>query len=161
MGEERKGVKIHSTALVADSAKIGEGTVIWAYVQVGENAEVGKSCILGNGVYVDRNVKIGNNVKMHNKASVYDGTIVEDDVFIGPHACFTNDKYPKFDSTRDLEDVSWRVKKGASIGANVTVLPDVTIGVGAVVGAGSVVTKDVPDGALCYGNPAVVVKEGK
>ena len=161
MGEKRSNIKVHSTAIISDSAKIGEGTIVWAYVQVMDGAEIGANCVIGNGVYIDRNVKIGNNVKIHNKSSIYHGTIVEDDVFIGPHACFTNDKYPDCDKTRDLKGISWRVGKGSSIGANVTVLPDVNIGAGAVVGAGSVVTKDVPEGSTCYGNPAKIVKKFK
>jgi len=155
MGDRTK-VKIHPTAIVSDSAEIGEGTVIWAYSQVMDNAVIGKKCVIGNGVYVDRNVKIGSNVKVHNKSCIYDGTIVEDNVFIGPQVCFTNDKYPSFDKTRNLSNVSWRVGKGASIGANVTVLPNVSVGEGAKIGAGSVVTKNIPSGALCYGNPAKI-----
>ncbi|MBU1084220.1 MAG: acyltransferase [Candidatus Omnitrophota bacterium] len=160
MGEREPGVKIHPTAIISDKAKIGKGTVIWAYAQVMDGAEIGEGCVLGNGVYVDRNVKIGSNVKIHNKASVYNGTVIKDNVFVGPHACFTNDKHPRCDKTRDMNEVSWYVGEGASIGANVTVLPDVNIGPGAVVGAGSVVTKDVPEGAVCYGNPARVVEGG-
>ncbi len=155
MGKKER-VKIDPTAIVAPSAVIGSGTVIWAYAQVMDKAVIGRNCVLGNGVYVDRNVKIGDNVRIHNKACIYNGTVVEDNVFIGPHTCFTNDKYPVSGNTRDLRGVSWRVGKGASVGANVTVLPDVNIGKGAKVGAGSVVTKDVPAGSLCYGNPAVV-----
>ncbi|MGD2279010.1 MAG: acyltransferase [Candidatus Omnitrophota bacterium] len=156
MGEGKLDIKVHPTAIVSDRAEIGEGTVIWAYAQVMDGAKIGKNCMIGNGVYVDRNVRIGDNVKVHNKASIYNGTIIEDDVFIGPHACFTNDKHPAFDKTRDMKGVSWRVGKGTSIGANVTVLPDVNIGSNSLIGAGSVVTKDIPDGSICYGNPAGV-----
>ena len=159
MEKNTQDIRIHPTAIVSNDAKIGKGTVIWAYVHIMAGAEIGKNCIFGNGVYIDRNVKIGNNVKIHNKSSVYNGTIVEDDVFIGPHTCLTNDKYPRHDKTRDLKGVSWRVGKGSSIGANVTVLPDVNIGRGVTVGAGSVVTKDVPDGVICYGNPAKIVEK--
>ena len=115
---------------------------------------IGRDCVIGNGVYIDRNVKIGCNVKIHNKSCIYNGIVIEDDVFIGPHVCFTNDKNPSSDKTRDLEGVSWIVGTGASIGANVTVLPDVNIGKGASIGAGSVVTKNVPDEAIYFGNPA-------
>ncbi len=160
MKRKKNEIKIHPTALISESAKIGKGTVVWAFVQVMDKAVIGENCVLGNGVYIDRNVKVGNNVKIHNKALLYNGTIVEDDVFIGPGVCFTNDKYPRNDTTRDLKGVSWRIKKGASIGANATILPDVNIGEGAVVGAGSVVTKDVPPGVTVCGNPAKVVGKG-
>ena len=145
---------IHPSAQVNKTAKIGEGTNIWSFVQVMENAEIGKNCDIGNGAYIDRNVKIGNNVKVHNKACIYDGVIIEDDVFIGPMACITNDKNPRHNKTRNLKGISWRIKKGASIGACTTILPDVNIGQHAMTGAGSVVTKDVPDYGLVKGNPA-------
>lgn len=154
MGKIRQITNVHPTALIAKTARIGKGTKIWAFVQVMDGAKIGKGCVLGNGVYIDRNVRIGNNVKIHNKSCVYNGTVIEDNVFVGPHVCFTNDKYPAHNTTRNLKGVSWRVKKGAVIGANVTVLPDVTIGKGAVIGAGSIVTKNVPDKAKVYGNPA-------
>ena len=158
MDEKQLSIKIHPTAIISDNAKIGQGTVIWAYAQVMDGAEIGENCMLGNGVYVDRGVKIGNNVKIHNKSSLYNGTVIEDNVFIGPHTCFANDKYPKHDTTRNLDGILWRVGKGSSIGANVTVLPDVNIGSNVTIGAGSVVTKNVPDGNVCYGNPARIVE---
>jgi len=161
MGRERRDIKIHPTAIVSDSAEIGEGTIVWAFVQIMDNAEIGKNCVIGNGVYIDRNVKIGTNVKIHNKACIYDGTIIEDNVFIGPGVYFTNDKYPRYDKTRDVKGVSWVVSEFASIGANSTILPGVNIGRNAIVGAGSVVTKDVPEGILVYGNPAIVKGEAK
>ncbi len=154
MGEDKQVEKIHPTAIISDSAVIGKGTVIWAYAQVMDGARIGENCVIGNGVYIDRNVKIGNNVKVHNKSCIYNGTVIEDDVFIGPHVCFTNDKYPVFDKTRELKGISWKVGSGSSIGANVTVLPDVNIGKRVKIGAGSVVTRDVPDGKVFYGNPA-------
>jgi acetyltransferase-like isoleucine patch superfamily enzyme len=159
MGPGKKKVRIHKTAIVSRAAKIGEGTVVWAFAQVMDGAVIGKNCVLGNGVYIDRNVRIGDGVKIHNKACVYDGVIIGDNCFIGPHVCFTNDKYPSHDKTRDLKGISWRVGVGASIGANSTVLPDVNIGKGAFIGAGSVVTRDVPDGVVALGNPARVVKK--
>jgi len=153
-----KKVYIDKRALVAHSASIGEGTKVWAFAQIGENARIGKNCVIGNGVYIDRRVIIGNNVKIHNKALLYHGLIVEDNCFIGPGACFANDKSPRHDKTRNLEGVSWKLKKGAVIGAGAIILPDVNIGKDALIGAGAVVTKDVPDGALVYGNPARIVK---
>lgn len=146
----------HPSAIISPSARIGEGTRIWCFSQVMDNAVVGKNCVIGQGVYIDREVKVGDNARIHNKSSVYHGVILEDDVFIGPHACLTNDKRPRHDKTRNLEGVSWRVKRGASIGAGSIVLPDVTIGEYSMVGAGSVVTKDVPAHAVVYGNPAKI-----
>lgn len=145
---------IHPTAQVDKSAKIGEDTQVWSFVQVMENAVIGKNCNLGSACYIDRKVKVGNNVKVHNKALLYNGLIVEDDVFIGPAVCFTNDKNPRHNLTRNLEKTSWKVAKGASVGACAVIMPDVNIGQYAMVGAGSVVTKDVPDHALVVGNPA-------
>ena len=145
---------IDPTAIVAPSAVIGPGTKIWAFSQIGEHAVIGSGCVIANGAYIDRYVKLGNRVRVHNKALLYHGLIVEDDVFIGPGAVFTNDRRPRSGQTRDLEGISWKVGKGASIGANVTVLPDVDIGPGAMVGAGSLVAASVPAHALVFGNPA-------
>jgi UDP-2-acetamido-3-amino-2,3-dideoxy-glucuronate N-acetyltransferase len=146
--------QIASSAIVHKSALIGAGTKVWEFVQIMNDAEVGSHCVIGNGAYIDREVKIGNNVRIHNKALLYHGVIVEDDVFIGPAVCFTNDAWPKSGRTRDLDGISWHVEKGASIGANSTIMPNVNIGKFALIGAGSVVTKDVPAYALVYGNPA-------
>jgi len=153
-----RSTSIDRRAIVAESATIGAGTKVWAFAQIGDRAVIGRNCVVGNGAYIDRGVRIGNNVKIHNKALLYRPLVVEDDCFIGPGACFTNDKYPRFDTTRDLRGVSWRVRKGASIGANATILPDVEIGRNAVVGAGSVVTASVPDGAVVCGNPARILR---
>lgn len=149
---------IHNTAIISKTAKIGKGTKVWAFAQISDNAEIGENCVIANGVYIDRNVKIGNNVKIHNKALLYNGLIVEDNCFIGPGACFTNDKFPQFNTTRNLSGKNWRLKRGAIIGANSTILPDITIGENAIVGAGSVVTKDIPNNAVVYGNPARIQK---
>ena len=144
----------HPTAVISEKAKIGGGTKIWAYAQIRENAVIGKNCVIGNGVYIDRGVKIGDKVNIHNKALLYRNLVVEDEVFIGPAVCFTNDARPRANRIRNLSKKGWVVKKGASIGANSTVLPEVQIGRYAMVGAGSVVTKDVPDHGLVYGVPA-------
>ncbi|MDD5194095.1 MAG: acyltransferase [Candidatus Omnitrophica bacterium] len=162
MGKRISGVLkktyIDKRAVVAKSARIGEGTKVWAFAQVGDNAKIGKNCVIGNGAYIDRNVIVGNNVKIHNKALLYNGLIVEDNCFIGPGACFANDKRPCFNKTRNLKGVSWRLKKGSSVGANATILPDVTIGENSIVGAGSVVTKDIPSNVTACGNPARILR---
>lgn len=151
----------HPTAEVSGEASIGDGTKIWNNAHVRENSTIGENCILGDGVYVDKGVRIGNNVKIQNYALIYRGVTVEDGVFIGPHVCFTNDKNPRAinEDGRLQSDGEWEVdptlvKRGASIGANSTILPGVTIGEFAMVGAGSVVTEDVPPFSLVTGNPA-------
>ena len=144
---------IHPTAIV-ETNKIGKNTKIWHFAHVRENTEIGENCIIGKDVYIDKNVKIGNNCKIQNFATVYDGVEIEDDVFIGPHVCFTNDLYPR--AKGEWKIVKTIVKKGASIGANSTVICGITIGENSMIGAGSVVTKDVPNNALVYGNPAVI-----
>jgi acetyltransferase-like isoleucine patch superfamily enzyme len=144
---------IHPTAIVNKTANIGEGTKIWHFVHVREKAKIGKNCVLGHAVYVDRNVKIGNCVKLENRANLYDGVTVEDEVFVGPHVTFTNDLYPRSFSA-DWEIVPTLVKKGASIGAGSVVVCGVTLGEYSMVGAGSVVTSNVPAHALAFGNPA-------
>lgn len=156
-----KDVTIHESADVSPKAKIGKNTKIWNWVQIRENAEIGENCIISKGVYIDFGVKIGNNVKIQNNVSVYHGVTIEEGVFIGPNVCLTNDKNPraitpngKLKTTDDWKVLPIIIKKGASIGANATILPGVTIGKFAMVGAGSVVAKDIPDYALAYGNPA-------
>jgi len=148
-------VYIHPTAIVDKTSKIGEGTKIWHFVHVRENAKIGMNCILGHSVYIDRKVNIGNRVKLENRANVYQGVKIGDDVFVGPHVTFTNDPYPRSFST-DWKIVPTHVKKGASIGAGSVVLCGVTINEYAMIGAGSVVTEDVPAHALAYGNPAKI-----
>lgn len=150
-----------STAIISKDAKIGKNTKIWHFSQIRENAFIGENCIVSKNCYIDFDVRIGDNVKIQNNSSIYHGSIIEDGVFIGPHVCITNDKVPRAineDETLKGND-DWEVgktliKKGASIGACSVILPNVTIGQFAMVGAGSVVTQDVPDFGLVYGNPA-------
>jgi UDP-2-acetamido-3-amino-2,3-dideoxy-glucuronate N-acetyltransferase len=155
---------IHETAEVSNKAQVGEGTKVWHQAQIRENASVGANCIIGKGVYIDFDVVIGNEVKIQNGASIYHGVTIEDGVFIGPHACLTNDKYPRAVTPEGelKQDEDWEVghiivKYGASVGAGAVVLPDVVVGRFAMIGAGAVVTEDVPDHGLVYGNPARLV----
>jgi acetyltransferase-like isoleucine patch superfamily enzyme len=154
-------VRIHPTAEVSDKITIGEGSSIWHHAQVREGVTIGEKCIIGKGVYVDAGVSIGNHVKIQNYVSVYHGVTLEDGVFVGPHVCFTNDMRPRAinpDGSLKAAD-DWvlsetRIKRGAALGANSTIRCGITIGDWAMVGSGSVVTKDVPAHGLVYGNPA-------
>ena len=144
---------IHPTAIV-ETENIGDGTKIWHFVHVREKSKIGSNCNIGKGVYIDTEVVIGNNVKIQNFATIYKGVIIEDDVFIGPAVVFTNDLYPRAFEWGEERVVKTVVKKGASIGANSTIICGIEIGEYAMIGAGSVVTKSVPPYALVYGNPA-------
>ena len=147
------GVYIHPTAEVSPEADIGDGTKIWNLAQVREQSRIGKDCIISKNVYIDTQVVLGDRVKVQNNVNVYHGVEVEEDVFLGPSMTFTNDFYPRAFNA-DWEITYTKVKKGASIGANCTIVCGNTIGEYAMIGSGSVVTKDVPDYALMVGNPA-------
>lgn len=153
--------RIHPTSVVHEKAVIGDGTQIWLFVQIRENVQIGKDCLIGKNVYIDPDVVIGNQSKLMNNVSVYSGVTIEDGVFCGPHCCFTNDKVPRAvnpdfspKATTDWVLTRTRVKKGAALGANSTIVCGVTIGEWAMVGSGAVVTRDVPAHALVLGNPA-------
>jgi UDP-2-acetamido-3-amino-2,3-dideoxy-glucuronate N-acetyltransferase len=146
----------HPTAEVAPDAVIGDGTYIWHQSQIMPKAHIGSNCKLGKSVYVDFGVHIGDRVKIQNGISVYKGVTIEDDVLLGPHMAFTNDLYPRAFNDQ-YEIVPTVVKKGASVGANATIVCGVILGRYCMVGAGSVVTTDVPDFALVVGNPATIV----
>jgi acetyltransferase-like isoleucine patch superfamily enzyme len=154
-------MRVHPTADVSSEATIGPGTMIWHQAQIREGARLGRNCIVSKGVYIDHEVQIGDNVKIQNGVSVYHGVTLEDGVFVGPHACFTNDKRPRAvnpdrtpKSAGDWIVSPTRVREGAAIGAHSVVLPGVTIGRWAMIGSGAVVTRDVPDYGLVWGNPA-------
>lgn len=145
----------HETAVIDEGATIGRQTKIWHFCHIMPRAVLGERCNLGQNVFVANEVKLGNNVKVQNNVSIYQGVICEDDTFLGPSMVFTNVTNPRSHvNRRDAYKVTL-VKQGASIGANATVVCGVTLGRYAFVGAGSVVTKDVPDYALVYGVPAV------
>ncbi len=147
-------VLIHHLAQVATS-NIGKGTFVWQYSIILEGAEIGDNCNINCHTFIENDVRIGNNVTVKSGVYLWDGIVIEDNVFVGPNATFTNDKYPRSKSY-PASFQKTILKKNCSIGANATVLGGLTIGHYAIVGAGSVVTKDVPDFALVVGNPAII-----
>jgi len=156
MSEDKKEIFIHESSYVDEGAEIGEGTSIWHFCHIMKSAKIGKNCKIEQNVVVHPTSVIGNGVKIQNNVSVYDAVILEDDVFCGPSCVFTNIVNPRSAVPRNSAEFYKKttVKKGATIGANVTIVCGVSIGKYAFIGAGSVVTKDVPDYALVYGNPA-------
>jgi len=143
----------HPTAVIDTPCEIGEGTRIWHFVHICRNVRLGAGCVLGQNVMIADGVSIGNNVKIQNNVSVYSGTAVEDDVFLGPSCVLTNVSNPRSQVNRhSLYEVT-RIRRGASVGANATVLCGTTLGRYCFIAAGSVVTKSVPDYALIVGNP--------
>ena len=164
MADPDDGIFVHDTASVEPDATVGAGTKIWSNVQVRTGAAIGRNCVLGRNSFVDVNVVVGDNVKVQNNASLYEGVHVADGAFIGPHVIFTNDRIPRavnpdgsVKSTDDWVLEHTYVGEGAALGAGVVVVTGIAIGAWAMVGSGSVVTKDVPDHALVVGNPARLV----
>jgi len=153
---KKKNYQVDPSSVVEKGAKIGKGTQIWHFSHVRENAKIGDNCKIGQNVYIGEGVVIGNNVKIQNNVSIYEGVTLEDNVFCGPSCVFTNvfnprSLYPK-DRKKDYKKTL--VKCGSTIGANATIICGVTLGQYSFIGAGAVVTRKIPDYALCYGNPA-------
>ena len=151
---ESKNFFVHESAYIDDNVKIGKGTKIWHFSHILPNTEIGENCIIGQNCMVGPDVKIGNRCKVQNNVSVYKGVVLEDDVFCGPSCVFTNVLTPRAFIERKAEFLPTLIKKGATIGANATVVCGHTIGRYALIGAGAVVTSDVPDYALYLGVPA-------
>lgn len=150
---EKKAWIAHPSAIIDEGAKIGYGTTIWHFTHLMPKCNVGENCNIGQNVYIDNNTIIGNGVKIQNNVSVYDGVIIEDDVFLGPSMVFTNVINPRSFISRKAEFKKTLVKKGATIGANATIICGVEIGEYALIGAGAVITSDVPAYAVITGNP--------
>jgi UDP-2-acetamido-3-amino-2,3-dideoxy-glucuronate N-acetyltransferase len=147
---------IHDKALVDDGASVGADTRVWGFTHILTGARIGSDCNICEQVFVENDVTVGNRVTVKSGVQLWDGTIIEDDVFIGPNATFTNDKFPRSKLFPDHYPKTI-IRKGASLGANSTLLPGLTIGANAMVGAGAVVTRNVPPGAIVVGNPARIV----
>ena len=156
-----KDVFVHPTALV-ETEEIGQGTYVWAYAHVMESARIGKNCNVGDHCFIESRVVVGDNVTLKNGNMLFEGVTIQDGVFVGPHVFFTNDLYPRSgrlpQARLRYSDKTWLlptlVRQGASLGAGAVLLPGITIGEYAMVGAGAVVTKDIPAYALVWGNPA-------
>ena len=155
--------RIHPTAEVSSSAQIGHGTSVWHYAQIREGVHLGRECTVGKGVYIDAGVRIGDRVKIQNGANIYRHATLGDGAFVGPGVCLTNDRFPRAvmpDGTLKTDN-NWEVGhtevgEGAALGAGSIILPDTVIGAWAMVGSGSVVTRDVPAHGVVYGNPATL-----
>lgn len=148
---------IHPTVYRDGETSIGNGTHVWHFCHISSGSVIGENCVLGQNVFIGKNVKVGNGVKIQNNVSVYEGVTLEHFVFVGPSCVFTNVINPRSFVERKDEFKPTLVKYGASLGANSTILCGVTIGKYAMVGAGAVVTKDVPDYAVVVGNPAKII----
>lgn len=146
---------IHEKALIDDNVSIGRDTRVWGFSHILENAQIGSECNICEQVFIEGNVTIGDRVTVKCGVQLWDGISIEDDVFIGPNATFTNDKFPRSKDHPETYEKTL-VKKGASIGANSTILSGLIIGNNAMIGAGAVVTRDVPSNAIVVGNPAKI-----
>ena len=148
---------VHPSAIVDQGAIIGKGSKIWHFTHIMPEAVIGENCTIGQNVFIANEVTIGNNVKIQNNVSLYTGVVCEDDVFLGPSVVFTNVKNPRSAVSRKNEFIPTIIKQGASIGANATIVCGLVLGRFSFIGAGAVVTKDVPDYAVFAGNPAAQI----
>lgn len=155
MEQKRKEYFVHPKA-ICDTENIGRGTRIWAFCHIMKDVVIGEDCNFGDGSFVESGVKIGNRVTVKNHISIWNGVEIEDDVFLGPNCVLTNDLYPR-SKVYHQENVRTLIKKGASIGANATIICGITLGEYCMIGAGAVVTKDVPAYSLVVGNPARII----
>ncbi len=147
----------HRTSIIDKNCKIGKNTKIWHWSHISENVKIGENCIIGQNVFIGNNVTIGNNVKIQNNVSIYEGVTLENDVFCGPSVVFTNVKFPRSKINIKSKNYSKTlVKSGVTLGANSTILSNIIIGNDALVGAGSVVTKNVPKNKIIIGNPGKI-----
>jgi len=154
---DKKKYFVHESSYIDEPCQIGKGTKIWHFSHVMKNSLIGENCNIGQNVVISPDVQLGNNVKIQNNVSVYTGVICEDDVFLGPSMVFTNVINPRSNVIRKDEYMKTIVKKGASIGANATIICGNNIGKYAFIGAGAVITKEVPDYAIMVGNPSKII----
>jgi acetyltransferase-like isoleucine patch superfamily enzyme len=153
LSQKRSGAKVHPSA-VCETFSVGRGTRIWSNVHVLSGAKIGEDCNICEFVFIENNVVIGNRTTIKSGVQVWDQIVIGNDVFIGPNATFTNDKYPVSKGSFDQNLVT-RIENGVSIGAGAIILPGITIGENSLIGAGALVTKDVPPGSICVGVPGV------
>lgn len=152
--KDQNGIFVHESAYVDEPCHIGPGTKIWHFCHVQEGAQIGTDCVLGQNVYVGSDVQMGNNVRVQNNVSIYTGCKIEDDVFLGPSCVLTNVTNPRSQVSRQHLYEKTLFRRGATVGANATIVCGITLGRYCFIGAGAVVTRDVPDYALMIGNPA-------
>ncbi len=150
----KKNYFLHKTSIIDKEVKIGKKTKIWHWCHISKGAEIGVDCVIGQNVFIGEDVKIGNGVKIQNNVSIYKGVKIEDDVFVGPSVVFTNVKFPRSKINQKNNFFKTIICKGSTLGANSTIVCGIKIGKNSFVGAGSVVTRNVRDNYLVYGNPA-------
>lgn len=156
---EKTDFYIHDSSILSPNAIIGKGCKIWHFSHIREGVVIGTNVIIGQNVYIDRDVKIGDNCKIQNNTSIYKGVTIGDNVFIGPSVVFTNDLYPVVEDWNDDKIKNTIIEDHVSIGANATILAGVKIGFRSLIGAGSLVSKNIPKNSIAYGNPASIKSE--